>query len=305
MNKTPLWLGAALAAGFVCHLHAAKIGDPAAPLVIKDWAKGDKVDVRDGKHVYVVEFWATWCGPCRVSIPHLTEVQKKFKDKGVVIVGISDEPLAKVEPFVKEQGEKMEYVVACDDARKTSEGYMKAYGQNGIPTAFIVGKEGKVLWFGHPMADLESTLTEVVDGKYDLATAMKRDEMRAALDEYQKLAEAGDAKAKEAGQNVLKLAGDNVSALKDMAFGIVAGRGGDARDFELAGQALDKAEMTAGKENAQLVGVRAILLFESGKQDEGIAVGKKAVELSTTDGDKRTHENFVRVMEARRKQAAQ
>ena len=65
---------------------------------------------------------------------------------------LSDEPLAKVEPFVEEQAEKMEYVVACDEARKTSEGYMKAYGQNGIPTAFIVGKEEETDWVRPPFA---------------------------------------------------------------------------------------------------------------------------------------------------------
>ena len=55
----------------------ASLGDPAAPLTIKDWVKGKPANVRDGKAVYVVEFWATWCGPCRVSIPHLTELQKR------------------------------------------------------------------------------------------------------------------------------------------------------------------------------------------------------------------------------------
>src|SRR5436189_5204296 len=92
-------------------LLAARLGDPAAALTIKDWVKGKAVDVKDGKNIYVVEFWATWCGPCKVSIPHLTEMQAKFKDKGVVFVGISDEPLATVKPFVEKMAEKMDYTV--------------------------------------------------------------------------------------------------------------------------------------------------------------------------------------------------
>jgi len=141
--------------------NAAKIGDPAAPLKIKEWLKGKPVDLKNREKIYVVEFWATWCGPCRVSIPHLTELQKKFADKGVVFVGISDEQPSVVKPFVDKMGEKMNYVVACDDERQTYAGYMEAYGRNGIPSAFIVDKEGKVAWAGHPMADLETKLQQL------------------------------------------------------------------------------------------------------------------------------------------------
>ena len=70
---------------------ADEIGDKAKPLEIAEWVKGKKdVDVTDGKSVYVVEFWATWCGPCRTTIPHLTELQKEYSDK-VVFVGVSKE----------------------------------------------------------------------------------------------------------------------------------------------------------------------------------------------------------------------
>lgn len=140
----------------------AKLRDPAAPLVIKEWVQGGPVDVKDGKNLYVVEFWATWCGPCRQSIPHLNELQKKLRDKGVVVVGISDEASEIVKPFVKKMGAKMEYAVACDDLRQTYANYMDAYGYNGIPTAFVVGKDGRVLWHGHPMAGLDQALNRFI-----------------------------------------------------------------------------------------------------------------------------------------------
>ena len=162
-------LAALVSALVVCNAApalAAELGDPAAPLTIKEWVKGTAVDVKDGKNIYVVEFWATWCPPCRTSIPHLTELQKKFKDKGVVVVGVSssDKPGA-VPPFVEKMGAKMGYTVAVDDANKTSKGYMTAYKQNGIPTAFIVGKDGKVAWVGHPMDGLDKALEKVVGAK--------------------------------------------------------------------------------------------------------------------------------------------
>ena len=302
MKKAPL-LGVAMVIGISASLNsfAAKLGDAAAPLAIKDWVKGKAVDVKDGKNLYVVEFWATWCGPCRTSIPHLTELQKKFKDKGVVFVGVSDEPADKVKPFVEKMGDKMDYVVACDEDRKTSEGYMAAYGQGGIPTAFIVGKDGKVMWFGHPMSELEETIQAVLDGKYDLAAAAKRDELRASIDEYQKLSAAGDAKAAKLGREVLKGVGDDPEALEQFAFSIAANGRNEHRDFALANEALDLAEKKAGKNDARLVSIRAIAVFESGKQEEGIALAKKAVELAKDEGQKSTYERYVRVMESRLK----
>ena len=81
---------------------AAQLGDAAPPLEIAEWVKGDAVDLSEakGKNVVVVEFWATWCGPCRVSIPHLTEMQKKLEERGVIFVGVSDEDSATVKPAV-------------------------------------------------------------------------------------------------------------------------------------------------------------------------------------------------------------
>jgi len=124
----------------------------AKELSVSKWVKGEPVDVTDGKNVYVVEFWATWCGPCRQSIPHLTELQKKYKDQGVVFIGISDEDAEVVEPFVAKQGEQMDYVVAIDQKGATHKNYMAAHGQRGIPCSFLINKEGEIAWIGHPLA---------------------------------------------------------------------------------------------------------------------------------------------------------
>jgi thiol-disulfide isomerase/thioredoxin len=140
----------------------AKLGDPAAPLAVKEWVKGGPVNVNDGKAIYVVEFWATWCGPCKVSIPHLSALQREYKDKGVVVVGVSDEVPDTVKPFVTKMGAQMDYAVACDDSEGTTTGYMEAYGINTIPTAFVVNKEGRVVWRGHPMMGLDKAVADLV-----------------------------------------------------------------------------------------------------------------------------------------------
>lgn len=130
-------------------------GDPVGKLEVAHWVKGKSVDISKG--VNVVEFWATWCPPCRTSIPHLTETQVKYKDRGVNIVGVTNESLNTVEPFVNRMGKKMEYSVAIDKGRSTSNEFMGRYNVGGIPHAFVV-KDGKVVWHGHPMSGLDDAI---------------------------------------------------------------------------------------------------------------------------------------------------
>lgn len=187
-GKTAMAIGSVFA--LTLSASAAELGDPAAPLQIAEWAKGNPVDLSaaKGKQVVVVEFWATWCGPCRTSIPHLTEMAKKFASKDVLFVGVSDEPLKTVKPFVDKMGDKMDYTVAVDRDRLTSKGYMGAYKMNGIPHAFIVDKESRVVWHGHPMAGLDKALERIVAGTFDLAAEKKRSSAESKLNEFMAIA---------------------------------------------------------------------------------------------------------------------
>jgi thiol-disulfide isomerase/thioredoxin len=95
--------------------------------------------------VVVVEFWATWCPPCRQSIPHLNGIYKKYKDKGLKVVGLTDEDTGKVREFMKKI--PMDYIVG------TGSRSGGAYGVRGIPTAFVLDTKGALVWQGHPMAE--------------------------------------------------------------------------------------------------------------------------------------------------------
>jgi thiol-disulfide isomerase/thioredoxin len=151
-----------------------EIGDPAPPLTIDTWVKGEAVPALEKGKPYVVEFWATWCGPCRQSIPHLTELQARFKEQGLTVIGISASEkngLADVKPFVERMGDKMDYRVAWDRNGATNRAYMTAAGQSGIPTAFVVDQRGRVAWIGHPVypkGELDRVLEQVVAGAYDI-----------------------------------------------------------------------------------------------------------------------------------------
>ncbi len=153
------------------------IGTPAPVLDIEHWvtnAGGRWEPVTGFKRgqVYVVEFWATWCPPCRDSIPHLAELQERYAHE-VQVIGVSDEPVQKVQAFLNATsptgskfGEFAEkYCLTTDPDGSTENDYMVAAGMNSIPTAFIVGKDSRIVWIGHPM-DLDRALEIAVTAPF-------------------------------------------------------------------------------------------------------------------------------------------
>lgn len=97
----------------------------------------------------LVEKWATWCGPCRESIPHLIKLHDEYGKKGLVIIGVSDEAAGTIKPFVEKMN--MNYLVAVGGAPE--------YKTDGIPHAWLVNPKGEVVWDDHPM-NLKNELIE-------------------------------------------------------------------------------------------------------------------------------------------------
>lgn len=156
---------------------ALKVGDKAPALSVQHWLKGEPVTGFESGKTYVVEFWATWCHPCRDVIPHLTDLQTLFKDKGVTVLGISTSEqngLEDLSPFIEKMGAKMSYTVGFDGTGATESAWMRASGNTAIPTAFIVSGDGRIAWIGHPThpkGQMDRVLSEVVDGTFDINAA--------------------------------------------------------------------------------------------------------------------------------------
>jgi peroxiredoxin len=89
--------------------------------------------------VVLVNFWATWCPPCRKEMPDLQALYDKYKDQGFVVLSISDEEAAKVSPFISER--KISYPVLLDPGRKVNDTFIV----EGIPKSFVYDREGKMV----------------------------------------------------------------------------------------------------------------------------------------------------------------
>jgi thiol-disulfide isomerase/thioredoxin len=160
----------ALLSTVACQSEASlKVGSAAPALQVSRWIKGNGLSKFEFGKVYVVEFWATWCPPCRDSIPHLTKMARAYRDK-VTFVGVNvfeGKPGKTVEDtvdsFVRDMGDNMDYLVARDTGSDAmAKTWLQAAGQNGIPCAFIVDGGGKIAWVGHPMDSMKEAIDAVL-----------------------------------------------------------------------------------------------------------------------------------------------
>jgi TonB family protein len=115
-------------------------GKDAPAFALKD-LDGNQVDLQSFKgKVVLLDFWASWCGPCVAELPHIEKLHKDFKDKGLVVLGIDNEEVEVAKAFLKEKGYTFTSLV--DEGRTVA----TQYEVTGIPQVFIINREGKVKW---------------------------------------------------------------------------------------------------------------------------------------------------------------
>lgn len=121
-----------------------QVGVTAPEILAKDWLNVEKGPTLGSLHgnVVLVEFWATWCGPCIESIPHLNALQQKYAAKGFKILSFTEQNRPGVENFLKHT--PMDYAIGLE-----SDATFDQYGVTGIPQAFLVDASGKIVWEGN------------------------------------------------------------------------------------------------------------------------------------------------------------
>ncbi len=139
-------------------------GKQAPQFYVEEWLS-EPVDTED--RVQMIEFWATWCVPCKRSIPHLNEYAEQYKDD-LAVVGVSNESAQKVQGFMEKT--KMHYGVAIDTKAKMK----NSISCSAIPLTLIVSRDGVVRWQGNPLHLQEETLSQIIRADRGDTTFVKR-----------------------------------------------------------------------------------------------------------------------------------
>ena len=151
----------------ITNMEATAIGQKAIPINKKD-INGNPINLETLKGKYVLlDFWGSWCGPCRESFPHLKELYAKYKDMGFEILGIALEQRDNLEDnkkiwkqTVKE--DSLPWLQVLDNEDRDKFDAVKSYGVTAFPTQILLDKEGKIIarYVGES-ADLDGKLKEI------------------------------------------------------------------------------------------------------------------------------------------------
>lgn len=290
-----IWLILFVVFGFAvgpAETRGVEIGNPAPKWAIRDWIQGSPVDWEKpgDTNLYVLEFWATWCGPCRVTMPHLNAIQQRYQNQGVVVLGLSAEEPEVVRTYLKQAVTNVSYRIALDAAGATTERYFQAFSVSGIPHAFVIGRGGKVLWEGHPMMGLEETLQQLLDGSYDLKAARSSSEFLKDYQQYYSIeATVGSTpESKRLGLKMLEDAADQPILLHRLASVVLNDPRIRKRDVALALAAAKASLVGAGARNPIFLQTFAQAQFASGEREAAIRTQTAAVELVQSPDQRRT-----------------
>jgi thiol-disulfide isomerase/thioredoxin len=155
------------------HVRFSKIGDPAPALRVKQWIKGKPITHFEKGKVYVIEFWATWCQPCMASMPHLSDLARKYKSKlNVIAIDVYEEKgtsLKQVKTVVEKMGANMDFDVVTEDSRFTVHDWLVNWDvkSDGIPETFIVDAQRKMAWIGEPW-NADEVLNKVIANTWSI-----------------------------------------------------------------------------------------------------------------------------------------
>jgi len=167
---------------------ALRVGDAAPAFAVDRWLRGEPRATLAPGRVHVVEFWATWCGPCLADMPHLSRLQRELGARGLDVVGVAPRPdewghdLASIEALLARKGDELTYSIALDAESDSKDGYQGVFhGRTieawmggarvgAIPIAFVVDREGRIAAIAPPL-EIDGVVRACLDGTFDRARA--------------------------------------------------------------------------------------------------------------------------------------
>jgi thiol-disulfide isomerase/thioredoxin len=264
------------------------VGSKAPPIAIKKWLKGAPITKLERDKVYLVEFWATWCGPCLNGMKHLTKLQKKYGPKGLTVISVIAEDkwgndLPNIARTLKTHQDKIGYTIALDTptargyqnvfAGKTFWSYMGAAQVQAIPTSFLIDRSGKVAFIGLPTV-AEQAIQEAVAGTIDIpyrarAYAQYKAAEGKSKHYFQLLKDGKEDEAYALARQLVDgpfkydarmqwLIGNSIVDVLDKR---------KARDLELAERCINMALNASGGEDVNMRGSLACLRYQKGEKE--------------------------------------
>ena len=224
--------------------HELMVGDPAPALAGGTWLRGGPVDRWQPGHVYVVDFWQTWCAGCIAEFPDLTRLQERYpKRLTVAAVAKPDrfDSLQTVREFV-DGSEHMGFAALFDSAGDTFRSFMSDSGHRGLPTTFVIGPKARIAAVAQMSgASLEQIVGGLLDGSYDVSAAAESYRRRSVAGaNYETFSELLNAHRYDEAKAFLELAlrgplHDSAGLMASVAFDIVDERADRRlRDLDLA-----------------------------------------------------------------------
>ncbi|MET4331294.1 thiol-disulfide isomerase/thioredoxin [Bradyrhizobium sp. i1.15.2] len=146
---------------------------PAPSLKVENWLRGEPLTNFQPGKLYIVEFWATWCGPCVVAMPHLIKLQAKYKDEGLEVIGVAaseqaptaDEARTKLDAWLTEKFSNLNYRIGFDSTGEMTKLWMNASSSRWIPRSFVVDRDGHIGFIGRP-SQIDDVLPKIINGTW-------------------------------------------------------------------------------------------------------------------------------------------